>query len=111
MESDVRTPDKLIDGVNETSNDRNMWLTYLPDKKKNQASPYFCIAFDKPVAISYIRIWNYAKTPSRGVNEIDVEIDDTLAYRGFLKKYGEDSRCTTIVFSSDRSVISNSVLE
>ena len=47
---------------------------------------YVCIVFDEPKAISALKIWNYSKTPSRGVNEFEILIDDKQIYRGFARQ-------------------------
>ncbi|KAF0971838.1 hypothetical protein FDP41_010061 [Naegleria fowleri] len=79
---DVRTPDKLIDGVNNTWNDRHMWLAPIEPGQEN----YLYIIFEEPIAVSYIKIWNYSKTPSRGVEEVIIYADDVLIYKGFLRQ-------------------------
>lgn len=39
------------------------------------------VTFNNPVAVSAVNIWNYSKTPTRGVREIEVFCDDALVFR------------------------------
>lgn len=77
------------------------------------------LVYNKPITVSRIQIWNYSKTPSRGVRDFEIWMDDLLIYCGSLRKAPElpgrrrdgrelqmhDDFGQPIVFSVDESVI------
>ena len=95
---DARTLDKLIDGKNQ-GEEKHSWLA--PFTETNA----IFVCFDAAVAISRLTLWNYAKTPARGVRELDVFVDDVLVYRGVLKRAPEASQGQTVLFTNAQPVV------
>lgn len=58
------------------------------------------------------QIWNYSKTPGRGVRELQLSIDDVLVYKGHLRKapasepQSKDKDFSqSILFTNDRRIV------
>lgn len=81
MSGDPRTADKLLDGVNATHDDRHMWLAPFTQGEQHAVT----IRFDGPTRLGAIRLWNYAKTAARGVQQLALYLDGALLYQGWAR--------------------------
>lgn len=80
---DIRTVDKLVDGVTSGSKmSSHCWLAPFDITQGNQ----IYIVFDQPVVACGLRLWNYSRTVERGVREFVVFVDDKIIFHGYLPK-------------------------
>ena len=70
-EDDNRIFENLFNGINNTIDENNMWLTLM------NPYPYIEICFEKPMTLSKIEIWNYNEALSldKGTKEIEIMFD------------------------------------
>ncbi|KAF4318084.1 hypothetical protein JM18_003742 [Phytophthora kernoviae] len=86
-QQDTRTPDNLLSGLDKnTWEAHDAWLAPLASSLGNQQGNIICIGFDTPVVLSMIKFWNYAKSPERGVKDMDIYLDDLHLFSGTLQK-------------------------
>ena len=74
---DHRTLDKLINGVNNTDDDRNMWLIPYNGGEEH----IITIDMGKMVNVAAIKFYNYNKSPEdslRGAKTVVIKIDGSL---------------------------------
>ena len=112
-ERDMRTVEKLVDGVNNTYDDRHMWLAPFANSEQIYAAAgprvnEVTLTFEKQVCLSYVLLWNYGKTQSRGTREYELLLDDLLLYHGVLKPappQGSGDFACAVLFTGDRSIV------
>ena len=89
-EGDPRVLDNLVNGYNDTFDDRNMWLAPLLvdgriETSFNTDKNQLFVSFDQPIVISCIKFWNYSKDRLRGIKELEISLDDNIIYRVSLE--------------------------
>ncbi|KAG7397610.1 hypothetical protein PHYBOEH_000431 [Phytophthora boehmeriae] len=86
-QQDTRTPDNLLSGLDKnTWEAHDAWLAPLASSLGNQQGNIIYVGFDTPVVLSMIKFWNYAKSPERGVKDMDIYLDDLHLFSGTLQK-------------------------
>ena len=102
-EGDHRRVENLVSGTDVTFDDQHMWLApYTPG-----ALHEVWLWYDSTKTISVVELWNYSKTPDRGVFEFELWIDDYVTYQGVLAKAPQEAEwdgtdfVQPIVFTSD----------
>ena len=78
LANDPRTVDKLVDGTNSSYDDRHMFLAPFTPGRSNTIK----IDLGYGERIAALRLWNYAKTSTRGVRTFEVLLDGNLLYQG-----------------------------
>lgn len=56
---------------------QHSWLAPLDGAQGNELR----VVLDAPVLLGALRLWNYAKTPSRGVQQLEVYLDECLVWK------------------------------
>ncbi|CAM9649104.1 unnamed protein product [Choristocarpus tenellus] len=116
QEEDVRVSTNVVDGLHGRGDAQNAWLTPLTASLEPLQQAALCgtlenelyILLDKPVTLSLVRLWNYRKTPKRGVRGFSVMLDGALLFMGSLRRappLPEEYAGQPILFTNDPCVV------
>ncbi len=106
---DPRTVDKLVDGVNRTTDDLHMWLAPFTQGAHHTVA----LDFGESKTISMIRVWNYNKSrihAHRGAQDVTIELDGERVFAGTIAKAtglteGAEEAAEHILFTTEEPII------
>eukprot|EP00929_Paragymnodinium_shiwhaense_P058058 TRINITY_DN29084_c0_g1_i1.p1 TRINITY_DN29084_c0_g1~~TRINITY_DN29084_c0_g1_i1.p1 ORF type:complete len:1223 (+),score=256.63 TRINITY_DN29084_c0_g1_i1:68-3736(+) len=84
MENDWRSEENLLHGAPGPSG--RMWLAPFSRQSVPNSVEF---VFDEPTRISCMHVWNYTRTPARGVRDVELYVDDILVYQGVCRQADE----------------------
>ena len=112
MQNDPRTADKLIDGFNETADETHTWLAPFQSNVLSLGQTgtlpqinEITLVFDKVVSVGCIVLWNYFKTPVRGVKDFAVYLDEALLYIGMARESSSGPAPTSVLFTGEGNMV------
>lgn len=105
----IRTPWLQVDNDNAGAPEHSWLAPRPPPKTATQTVPNVVyVKLPRAIALSKLRIWNYAKTPTRGAREVEIILDDALIYKGHVAKASAETRdYHCILFTNAPSDIKN----
>ena len=87
LADDKRIPENLYNRVNEGEEFDKFFLAPLINSKRldharnlGRSFNQIFIFFDEAVELASATFWNYSKTPNRGVQEIEIMVDESLVF-------------------------------
>ncbi|GMR53950.1 hypothetical protein PMAYCL1PPCAC_24145, partial [Pristionchus mayeri] len=81
VKDDPRRSENLMNGINDESA-AHSWLTPLIPNR----CPRIFFVFDLPTFVTKIVIFNYRKTPERGVRHLSISVDDVIIWSGEIPR-------------------------
>lgn len=110
LANDPQSVHNLVDGVNRTCNECNMWAAPFVKGKPLTAT----LKFTNVVSVATIRVWNYNSSrvyASRGARHIIIALDDAVIFNGEVGRAPGDVRPSRsgygelILFTSNPEVL------
>ena len=84
-DDDIRTPDKIIDGVNNTTDEEHMWLFPFTQGSRHELR----MDLGTTKTLKGLRVWNYNKNfesaRSRGAKNVTIFVDEEYLFRCLLR--------------------------
>lgn len=114
MEADTRVPHNLCLQPHATFDENRMWLAPFKntktvgtgkEKPDSRMPNLLMFTFEHPVGISGVRMFNYAKTPSRGVKEFEIVLDQKPVYRGYCRQAMDQTQQRQAFEKDDSTVV------
>eukprot|EP01064_Diplonema_japonicum_P031301 TRINITY_DN5542_c0_g1_i2.p1 TRINITY_DN5542_c0_g1~~TRINITY_DN5542_c0_g1_i2.p1 ORF type:complete len:910 (+),score=120.76 TRINITY_DN5542_c0_g1_i2:84-2732(+) len=109
--ADCRVLSNLVDSNNNTTDDGHIWLAPFSPGLTN----LLYLVFEEPMAISRVTFWNYAKTPTRGAEQVTVYADDNFIFSGRLAPTPSPfdparDNSQHMIFTNDPSVLNLNII-